>query len=135
MKRAYALIAMLAATGCQAMPLGWAPGMPLGGNWGGTHVGLALDATGGRLDYDCASGEILGPVQPDRAGRFVAQGFHTPGQGGPVRVDYVPPRRPATYSGQVSGDSMSLTVRVADGALIGPMTLRRGAQPMLYRCL
>ena len=90
---------------------------------------------GGALEYDCASGEIAGPVVPDRAGRFVASGVHIPGHGGPDRIDYVPPRKRATYAGQVTGDRMVLTVRVEDGVLIGPLTLVRGAEPRVYRCL
>lgn len=135
MTRPIVLLVLLAATACQAVPAGSSPGMPLAGNWGGNHVGLTLNPTGGMLEYDCASGEIAGPVLPDRSGRFEATGFHTPGHGGPDRIDYVPPRKRATYSGQVSGDSMTLEVRVEGGVLIGPLTLRRGAEPMVFRCL
>ena len=90
----------------------------------------------GRLDYDCAAGTIDGPLLLDAAGRYVATGTHTPGTGGPVQVEVTPPAHPATYSGSVRGDTMTLVVDVpAIGARIGPGTLRRGAEPMLMRCL
>ena len=128
-----AVAAALLLGGCQSAA---APAGPLVGEWGAQHVGLVLDAEGGRLEYDCAAGMIAGPIRPDRSGRFRAEGTHTPGQGGPDRIDYVPPRLPALYEGRVTGDRMTLRVRVVPTGLeLGPFTLRRGAQPMLTRCL
>ena len=106
------------------------------GNWGGRHVGLVLDAAGGTLEYDCAAGRIEGPLSVDSFGRFSAEGYHTPGTGGPEQQGYVPPRLPALYSGQVSGDTMTLSVRVPLTDLeIGPLQLERNAEPILLRCL
>ena len=109
---------------------------PLTGHWGGVHVGLTLDAAGGQLDYDCAAGTIVGPVMVDSAGRFRATGTHTPGTGGPVRQDHVPPAYPAIYHGNVRGDMMTLTTSVPSrDFVIGPYALRRGVDPKLMRCL
>ena len=109
---------------------------PLAGSWGGTHVGLVLDPAGGRLEYDCASGTIDGPVILDTLGEFHEKGTHTPGTGGPVRQDYVPPALPALYHGSVKGDRMTLRVIVpSNGTVIGPLELMLGAQPVLMRCL
>lgn len=108
---------------------------PLTGQWGGQHVGLMLGPTGGTLDYDCAAGRI-GPVLVARDGSFVASGTHTPATGGPEQVGEVRPSWPARYSGSVSGDWMTLRVDVPErGIVIGPYSLRRGAEPMLMRCL
>lgn len=108
----------------------------LTGSWGGTHVSLILTAQGGRLEYDCASGAILGPVRIDARGDFSASGTHSPGQGGPEREGDRPPMLPASYSGSVQADRMTLFVRVpARDIEIGPLTLRRGADPVLFRCL
>ncbi len=127
-----AMLAMALAS-CATAPSG---GLPLTGRWGGQHVGLELSAAGGRTDYDCAAGTIDEPLVPDGAGRFSARGMHTPGQGGPDRMDYVPPSFPALYSGQVRGDSLSLRIEVpAMKVVIGPYQLRRGAEPILMRCL
>lgn len=122
----------LLVAGCATM----APAGPVTGSWGGQHVGLVLDATGGTLDYDCAAGRIDGPVATGPDGRFVARGTHTPGTGGPEREGEVRPSYPANYSGSVRGDRMVLRVYVpARGFVIGPYELRRGADPILMRCL
>lgn len=106
------------------------------GGWGGERVGLVLDAGGGRLEYDCAAGTIAGPLIPARDGSFTVGGMHTPGHGGPDRIDYVPPSYPARYTGTVGRDTMTLRVEVASRVLtLGPFRLRRDAPPRLLRCL
>lgn len=132
MRRCFvALLALLAA--CQAAPPAPA-GAPLTGSWGGEHVGLELSAAGGRLDYDCAAGTIDEPVRLDASGHFTARGTHTPGTGGPERVDAPRPRVEATYAGRVNGNGLTLSVRTPEFEL-GPFTLARDEQPMLIRCL
>ena len=109
---------------------------PLSGSWGGQHVGLAFDAAGGKLDYDCAAGTIDGPVILNGLGEFHEKGTHTPGTGGPVRQDEVPPALPALYHGSVKGERMTLRVIVpSNGTVIGPLELMLGAAPVLMRCL
>jgi hypothetical protein len=123
----------LLVAACQSVA---ATSAPLTGSWGGRHVGLKLEAEGGRLDYDCAAGTIDEPLRLEHGDRFRAGGTHSPGQGGPDRIGYEPPRLPATYEGQVRGDRMTLHVRVpSTGVELGPFTLRRGAEPILLRCL
>ena len=126
-----ALLLALAAAGCASVP---PAGVPVTGQWGGPHIGLTLDETGGRIDYDCAGGTI-GPVVPAGDGSFTAAGTHTPGHGGPARQGEVPAVHAATFSGTVSGDRMTLQGRVATGVTLGPFTLRRGAEPGIFRCL
>lgn len=126
---------LLSATlaSCATAPSG---GQPLVGQWGGTHVGLALGSGGGRTDYDCAAGTIDEPLVPDGAGRFTARGRHVPGHGGPDRANDVAPSYAALYSGVVRGDLMSLRVEVSGmNVVIGPYALRRGGEPLLMRCL
>ena len=119
--------------GCMTAP---SVSRSLVGQWGGQHVGLEVLPGGGRVDYDCAAGSIDEPMVADANGRFRVRGTHTPGHGGPKRVGEVPASFPALYQGSVSGDRMTLTVDVPTRSLrIGPFTLRRGAQPMLLRCL
>ena len=109
---------------------------PLAGSWGGRHVGLTFDAAGGKLEYDCAAGEMYGPVLLNELGEFHEKGTHTPGNGGPVRQDEVPPVFPALYHGSVKGDRMTLRVIVpSNGTVIGPLELMLGAAPVLMRCL
>jgi hypothetical protein len=107
----------------------------LTGEWGGKHIGLSLDGAGGRLEYDCAAGAIAEPLRPDAAGGFRAAGTHTPGEGGPDRIDHVPPRLPALYEGRVTGNRLTLRVRVSSGLTLGPFMLRRGVEPTLLKCL
>src|SRR5512139_2278696 len=74
------------------------------GAWGGEHIRLLLTETGGRLEYDCATGTIDAPLRPDQAGNFEARGTHAFERGGPVY-----PGMPATkqhaarYSGWTNG--------------------------------
>lgn len=126
------VLLLLLAAGCATAP---PAGVALTGRWGGQHVGLELAANGGTADYDCAAGRIDGPVLPRADGTFQALGTHTPGTGGPERVGVVPPSYAARYEGSVRGDRMTLQVRVENGVMVGPFTLRRGVEPILMRCL
>ena len=126
-----ALAALLA--GCAAPE----PKMDLlAGGWGGSHVGLVIDAEGGKLEYDCGAGTIDHPLVLNSLGEFHERGTHTPGMGGPVRQEYVPPSLPAVYEGSVKGERMTLRVIIpSNGTVIGPLELRKGAAPILMRCL
>lgn len=107
---------------------------PVTGEWGGVHVGLKLGLDGGTLDYDCAHGTI-GPITVGGDGRFMSEGTHTPERGGPVREGEVLPSYRAHYSGTVRGDRMTLRGNVANGVVLGPFELTRGAEPQILRCL
>lgn len=129
MKRSFAIATMLLAA-CAAVP---SPGA-LQGDWGGRHVGLTFGADGGTLEYDCAAGTITPPlVQAD--GSFTAEGTHTPGWGGPEIEGQVLPTFAVRYAGRVRGDTMTLQGNVENGVTLGPFTLRRGAGPIIFRCL
>lgn len=121
----------LGLAGCVSTP---PAGVPLTGQWGGRHIGLVLEQSGGRIEYDCASGTI-GPVVPDARAQFTATGMHTPGWGGPEIVGQVRPTHRVRYTGSVRGERMTLHGRVENGVLLGPFTLRRGAEPGIFRCL
>lgn len=121
---------VLSLSACTAAPK---TGEPLTGAWGGAHISLQLDESGGVLEYDCAAGSIDEPVRLDASGRFSARGTHTPNTGGPERVDVERPRVPAEYSGQITGTRMTLSVRAPQE--LGPFTLSRGGSAQLMRCL
>jgi len=129
-----AALAAIALTACAA-PAMTQPGDLVTGDYGGEHVGLSLDAEGGRLEYDCASGTIDGPLTTDSLGRFSVTGRHTPGEGGPDRVGDAPRSWPARYLGQARGDILTLRVEVEGAASPGAFRLTRDAAPMLLRCL
>jgi hypothetical protein len=104
--------------------------------WGGDHVGLTVSATGGTLEYDCASGTIDQPIVTATNGNFVAQGTHTIGHGGPIMVGETPDRHPARYDGWTDGETMRLSVTLTDtGQKLGEYTLVRGQSPHVFKCL
>jgi hypothetical protein len=106
------------------------------GSWGGSHVSMQVTSEGARLEYDCADGVIDEPLRPDATGRFAASGSHTPGHGGPIRVDEILPVFRARYDGHVDREQMSLRVTLTEtGVQLGPFDLRRGNFGLLFRCL
>jgi hypothetical protein len=106
------------------------------GTWGGEHVALEVTADGGRIEYDCAHGEISEPLRLDRDGHFDAAGTHTPEHGGPVREDEEIVSRPARYAGRVDGTRMTLTVTLTDAReVLGTFTLTHGVPGRLLKCL
>jgi hypothetical protein len=125
---ALAAVAILAA--CAAIPQ---KPVFLSGQWGGPHVDLLLEGGIGTVEFDCAGGTI--DTNLAASGTFSAAGTYRAGQGGPVRVGQIFTSQRATYSGSVTGDQMTLSVRLEDGSTLGPFTLTRGAQGQLTRCL
>jgi hypothetical protein len=114
--------------GCAAIP---PLGAPVTGEWGGEHVHLTMTATGGTLEYDCAVGTIDGPFLPDADGAFSAVGTHTAGKGGVDTEGAALPTYRVRYAGAVRGARMKLHGRVDNGVVLGPLSLRRGAEPVI----
>jgi hypothetical protein len=102
---------------------------PVTGEWGGKHVQLKVTESGGTLTYDCAAGTIDGPLRRDADGRFSAAGLHTRAGGGPEVEGQAPPSYRVRYAGQVRGKRMRLHGRVSNGDVLGPFSLRLGAEP------
>ena len=131
MKRLDLLVPALAAlAGCAAMPH---KPVFLSGQWGGPGIDMMVEGGLANVQFDCASGTIDANLAA--AGPFSATGTYRPGQGGPVRVGQIFVSKRATYSGTVTGDQMTLAMRVEDGTGLGPFTLTRGAPGQLNRCL
>lgn len=130
MRRFGALAAIAILAGCAAIPQ---KPVFLSGSWGGPHIGLLLEGGIGTVEFDCAGGSI--DTNLAASGTFTAAGTYRAGQGGPVRVGQIFTSQRATYSGSVSGDQMTLSVRLEDGSTLGPFTLTRGAPGQLTRCL
>jgi hypothetical protein len=124
--------AFILATGCSTLD---AKPAYLVGGWGGPHAGLAFNGGLGDVQFDCASGTIDNVVYPAKDGSFQAKGTYREGASGPVRVGQIFRVQPATYSGNVAEDVMTLNVTLDDGSTIGPFTLNLGAEPQLARCL
>ena len=105
------------------------------GSWGGLHIRIDVAQRSASIDYDCANGTIDGPLTIDRKGRFTWRGTHNREHGGPIRVDEKPNGRPAIYSGSIKGDTMTLTVKLADSdAVPDTFTLKRGSSGRIRKC-
>jgi hypothetical protein len=105
---------------------------PVRGLWGGLHVRLVLNESGGEIEFDCAHGAIREPLKPDREGRFsVAGTFYR--EGGPTRSDEA--GLPARYSGRIEGDRMTLTLTLKDSnEKPDEFMLTRGNEGRLRKC-
>lgn len=129
-----ALLTGLALAACAESLTG-----PLGpSSWGGTGIQLGVTPTAAHAEFDCGSADVATTIYVSK-GSFVLQGFVTVGHGGPVMQGVPPDIRPATFSGTVSGDQMSLDV-VVSGTSTAPgysthYELTRGVTGVLHRCL
>ena len=106
----------------------------LHGLWGGQHINMEVSDTGAEIEYDCAHGQITETIVPDRNGNFEAKGVHIAEHPGPVRQGEQN-EQPATYRGSISGDTMTLTVRLAkNNETIGTFTLTHGKTGRVFKC-
>ena len=104
------------------------------GVWGGQHINIKVGAKSATIEYDCASGVIDGPLVVDSDGNFKLRGTHTMQRGGPVRADEAPRKAPATYTGSIKGNTMTLTMKLDDSSDEETFTLERGKDGELFRC-
>jgi hypothetical protein len=105
------------------------------GVWGGEHIGLWVEDTRVRLEYDCAHGTMEQPVKLDSEGRFKATGTHIRESGGPATEGEKPDSHKALYAGQVTDGKMVITVTLADTKeTVGTFTLAYGQKPNLFKC-
>ena len=105
------------------------------GQWGGDRMNLLIDAAGGQLELDCASGRMVGAVRWDANGRFSARGTFDQQQAGPQRADADHVATPARYSGEVKAETMTLSILTEGAQAPQVFNLRKGARVKLLRCL
>ena len=103
------------------------------GAWGGDHISIEVKEKLASIEYDCAHGVIEGPLVVDANGRFNLRGKHTPERGGPVRADEQEQSQPANYVGSISGNKMTLTLKL-EGADDETFTLEKGKPGELFKC-
>ena len=103
------------------------------GNWGGQHINMKVTTKSATIEYDCASGVIQGPLVVDADGNFDLRGTHRMQRGGPVRADETRQDRPATYTGSIKGNTMTLNLKLGDSD-VETFTLERGKEGDLVRC-
>jgi len=112
---------------------GQAAGGPIQGQWAGDRLRLSITAQGARIEMDCATGTINGPLQPAADGKWAASGTFEQHQGGPQRADVVPAA--ARFSGEIKSGVMQLTILPQGASQTQIYTLREGASVKLVRCL
>ena len=103
------------------------------GNWGGQHINIKVGAKSATIEYDCASGVIQGPLVVDGDGNFNLRGTHRMQRGGPLRADETPQDYPATYTGSIKGNTMTLNLKLSDSD-VETFTLEKGKEGDLFRC-
>ena len=102
------------------------------GNWGGPGIQLTVTEQGATVEYDCAHGSIDEPLTVNRNGRFSWVGTRVAEHGGP-QVEGREDRRPARYEGEVTDDTMRITITEGQQDP-GTFTLKRGAAGRLRKC-
>jgi hypothetical protein len=106
------------------------------GPWGAMGIAMEVTESGARIEFDCAHGTISEPVLLDSEGRFAVKGLHFREHGGPIREGEGSKGEPVHYVGQVTGDSMTLTIK-SEGSdrAIGSYTLVHGKAGRIHKCL
>jgi len=127
--RIHAIVSIVAILACSTATS--ARITEVAGTWGGDNAGLIVTDTDVHVHIGCTLGDAVGPIHPDANGRFEASGTYN--------VDAYPVDRgithPATFSGQITGETMALTVTLTDTArVLGPVTLIYGKEPKMGVC-
>lgn len=104
------------------------------GEWGGSHISMNVSDHAATIEYDCAHGEIPGPLNIDGEGKFELPGTFTPERGGPIRADETSREQKATYKGTVKGNTMTLTLKIGDSDDTETFTLEKDKQARLTKC-
>jgi hypothetical protein len=135
--RCLLILAVVEAVACGSGPSGpSSPSSAVTGTWGGADIALTVADAGSHVDFDCAQGEIPGPLTVNTRNQFNLSGTFIREHGGPIAVGEVADSHPAVYFGSVTAATMSLTVRLTDtGEEMGPFTLSRGSAGRVVKCL
>jgi hypothetical protein len=113
-----------------------AGGKVMAGTWGGAGANLVIkDAKdGGTIEFDCAHGTIVGPLDVGPDGDFKWKGTFII-EGGPAPGPIPPVVRDVVYFGKLLGDMMSISYSTDGGALPGTWMLTWNKQGVLHKCL
>lgn len=124
----------LALAGVTAMASNF-PVASLAGEWAGDRMLMTFNSEGARIEMDCASGSINGPIKLGRNGSFAGRGHFERYHGGPQRADEAVNPSDARYTGTITGDLMKLSIVDKSSRTPHTYTLRKGARMKLIRCL
>jgi hypothetical protein len=106
------------------------------GPWGALGIGMEVTESGARIEFDCAHGTISEPILLDSEGRFDVKGLHFREHGGPIREGEESKGEPVRYVGQITGDTMTLTIKSErSDTPIGSYELVHGKAGRIRKCL
>lgn len=130
-------IMLLALMACGASSVGDPPadGLLAIGTWGGNEAGVLVGDTLTHVHIGCTFGDLRGRVTLDADGRFTRTGSYVL-RAFPVQIG---PAMPATFTGRVSGQTLTLSVTVRDtiekkDVAFGPISARLGTEPTMANC-
>jgi hypothetical protein len=107
----------------------------INGLWGGQGISMEVTDSGATLEFDCASGTITEAIMPDSAGKFSVKGRFARQRPGPTREGDDTEGQPATYSGMIDGENLTLTITLAKNSeKVGDFTLAHGKIGRIIRC-
>lgn len=107
----------------------------LNGSWGGQGISMEVTDNGASLDFDCATGRITEAIVPDSGGKFTAKGLFARQRAGPTRAGDDNDGKPATYTGVITGNNLTLTITLTQNdEKVGTFTLGHGKQARIRRC-
>ena len=120
------ILALVACSAATSTPI-----TDIAGTWGGDNAGMIVTGTDVHVHIGCTLGDAVGPISTDANGRFEVTGTYN--------VDAYPVDRgithPARFTGQIVGQTMTLTVSLTDTArVLGPVTLVYGKEPKMGPC-
>ena len=110
------------------------PPTALQGRWAGDRMQLVIDAQGGRIEGDCASGTITGPVVVAADGRFTSHGSFETYHPGPQRADEAGAVASVNFAGELRNGTLTLTITPAGAGPAKVYTMQSGARVKLVRC-
>lgn len=117
------------------LAMGAPAAQPIEGAWGGDRLRLVVDAKGsGRVELDCAGGEIAGPLVVSEKGSFTASGTFEQYRSGPQRGDEPAAVTKARYEGTIQGTTMTLSIWPEGASAPQIFKLQKGAAVKLVRC-
>lgn len=108
-------------------------GTPLTGNFAGGDAALRVVPTGVVIQGTCASGKIPVLVRVDHAGRFTANGYFNRDHPTIRLSDLAPRDTPALFSGELRGNGLALTIKIA-GSPVQHFQLTRDAPVKFAKC-
>lgn len=136
MTKAIPLTALLALTACNQLTIQPGPNTLAVGTWGADAAGVIVTDSQAHVHLGCTNGDFsTAGLVVDQQGRFEVAGSYLI-KAFPVAQG---PRHPATFTGQLRGDRLTLAVAVNDTiekrvTRLGPVTVRLGQEPRMAPC-